>query len=175
MAQEITGMTAGMAATMVGVMGVFNGCGRLVWALISDVLGRKNVFTILFVIDIVVLLSLSVVSSPLLFAVLICLLMTCYGAGFSIVPAYIGDVFGSREVGAIHGYILTAWAAAGMFGPIFLGKITEMFHSYTNVLRIFAVLALVGFAASMIIRGSIKSLAKSNSSETPTGSNTKHA
>ncbi|MBU5583465.1 MFS transporter, partial [Enterococcus sp. S181_ASV_20] len=120
----------------------------------SDVLGRKNVFTILFVIDIVVLLSLSVVSSPLLFAALICLLMTCYGAGFSIVPAYIGDVFGSKEVGAIHGYILTAWAAAGMFGPIFLGKITEMFHSYTNVLRIFAVLALVGFAASMIIRGS---------------------
>lgn len=47
MAQEITGMTAGMAAAMVGVMGVFNGCGRLVWALISDVLGRKNVFTIL--------------------------------------------------------------------------------------------------------------------------------
>ncbi|GAA2916146.1 L-lactate MFS transporter [Enterococcus pseudoavium] len=168
MAQEITGMTAGMAATMVGVMGVFNGCGRLIWALISDVLGRKNVFTILFIIDIVVLLGLSVVNSPLLFAVLICLLMTCYGAGFSIVPAYIGDVFGSREVGAIHGYMLTAWAAAGMFGPIFLGKVTEMFHSYTNVLRIFAVLVLVGFAASIIIRGSIKSLTKSHSSETAT-------
>lgn len=168
MAQEITGMTAGMAATMVGVMGVFNGCGRLIWALISDVLGRKNVFTILFIIDIVVLLGLSVVNSPLLFAVLICLLMTCYGAGFSIVPAYIGDVFGSREVGAIHGYMLTAWAAAGMFGPIFLGKVTEMFHSYTNVLRIFAVLALVGFTASIIIRGSIKSLTKSHSSETAT-------
>ncbi|REC32640.1 MFS transporter [Enterococcus pseudoavium] len=168
MAQEITGMTAGMAATMVGVMGVFNGCGRLIWALISDVLGRKNVFTILFIIDIVVLLGLSVVNSPLLFVVLICLLMTCYGAGFSIVPAYIGDVFGSREVGAIHGYMLTAWAAAGMFGPIFLGKVTEMFHSYTNVLRIFAVLALVGFAASTIIRGSIKSLTKSHSSETAT-------
>lgn len=178
MAQEITGMTAGMAATMVGVMGVFNGCGRLVWALISDVLGRKNVFTILFVIDIVVLLSLSVVSSPLLFAALICLLMTCYGAGFSIVPAYIGDVFGSKEVGAIHGYILTAWAAAGMFGPIFLGKVTEMFHSYTNVLRIFAVLALVGFTASMIIRVAIKGLAASSNDEAKAGSsydNTKQA
>lgn len=166
MAQEITGMTATMAATMVGVMGVFNGFGRLVWALISDVIGRKNVFTILFVIDIAVLLSLSVVSSPMIFAVLICLLMTCYGAGFSIVPAYIGDVFGSKEVGAIHGYILTAWAAAGMFGPIFLGKITAMFHSYTNVLRIFAVLALVGFAASVIIRASIKGLNKLNKKET---------
>jgi OFA family oxalate/formate antiporter-like MFS transporter len=101
--------------------------------------------------------------------------MTCYGAGFSIVPAYIGDVFGSKEVGAIHGYILTAWAAAGMFGPIFLGKITEMFHSYTNVLRIFAVLALVGFAASMIIRGSIKGLAKSTGDKTPKSSNTERA
>ncbi|WP_288228027.1 OFA family MFS transporter [uncultured Enterococcus sp.] len=178
MAQEITGMSAGMAATMVGVMGVFNGCGRLFWALISDVLGRKNVFTILFIIDIAVLLSLSVVRSPFLFAALICLLMTCYGAGFSIVPAYIGDVFGSREVGAIHGYILTAWAAAGMFGPIFLGKVTEMFHSYTAVLRIFAGLALVVFAASMLIRSSIKKLANSDDHGTPKGSNydkTKHA
>ena len=104
--------------------------------------------------------------------------MTCYGAGFSIVPAYIGDVFGSKEVGAIHGYILTAWAAAGMFGPIFLGKVTEMFHSYTNVLRIFAVLALVGFTASMIIRAAIKGLAASSNDEAKAGSsydNTKQA
>lgn len=167
MAQEITGMSANVAATMVGVMGVFNGCGRLIWALISDRIGRKNVFTILFVIDIVVLLSLSLIKTPLVFAALICLLMTCYGAGFSIVPAYIGDVFGSREVGAIHGYILTAWAAAGMFGPIFLGKVTELFHSYTGVLRIFAVLALIGLIASLVIRGVIKTLSKTNQNNQP--------
>lgn len=161
MAQEITGMSATVAATMVGVMGVFNGCGRLVWAMFSDVIGRKNVFTLLFVIDVVILLGLSVAKTPLLFAAMICLIMTCYGAGFSIVPAYIGDIFGTKEVGAIHGYILTAWAAAGMFGPIFLGKITELFHSYTTVLRIFAVFASVGFAASILIRATMKHLGKS--------------
>ncbi|GCF94345.1 MFS transporter [Enterococcus florum] len=160
MAQEITGMSATAAAAMVGVMGVFNGLGRLVWALISDVIGRKNVFTLLFVIDIVVLIGLSVVKTPLIFAGMICLIMTCYGAGFSIVPAYIGDVFGTKEVGAIHGYILTAWAAAGMFGPIFLGKVTELFHSYSTVLRIFVILAAVGLFASLAIRTAIKYLGK---------------
>ena len=50
----------------------------------------------------------------------LCLVMSCYGAGFSVIPAYLGDVFGTKELGAVHGYVLTAWAAAGVVGPLLL-------------------------------------------------------
>ena len=158
MAQEVTGMTAAIAATMVGVMGLFNGGGRFAWATISDYLGRPNVFTILFVIDIVALTLLYFTTSPLLFAVLICLIMTCYGAGFSIIPAYIGDVFGTKEMGAIHGYMLTAWAIAGVVGPSLLTTIHHATGKYTTTLLVFIVLCVVALSFSLLIRVDLKRL-----------------
>lgn len=158
MAQEVTGMTAAVAATMVGIMGLFNGGGRFVWATISDYLGRPNVFTIVFVIDIVALTLLYFTKSPLLFAALICVIMTCYGAGFSIIPAYIGDVFGTKEMGAIHGYILTAWAAAGMVGPLLLSTIHNATGKYSSTLLVFIVLCVIALALSLLIRVDLKRL-----------------
>lgn len=78
--------------------------------------------------------------------------MTCYGAGFSIIPAYIGDVFGMKEVGAIHGYILTAWAAAGVVGPVLLSTVKQMTDGYTTTLLIFIVLSAIAFTVSLIMR-----------------------
>lgn len=158
MAQEVTGMTAAVAATMVGVMGLFNGGGRFAWATISDYLGRPNVFTAVFVIDIIALTSLYFTKSPVLFTVLICIIMTCYGAGFSVIPAYIGDVFGTKELGAIHGYILTAWAAAGMVGPILLSTIHNATGKYSSTLLVFIVLCVIALALSLLIRIDIKKL-----------------
>ncbi|MGC6770372.1 L-lactate MFS transporter [Enterococcus sp. LJL128] len=161
MAQEITGMSAAMAAAMVGIMGLFNGGGRLFWATLSDYIGRPNVFTAIFIIDVIALTALYFFSSPILFAVLICIIMTCYGAGFSVIPAYIGDVFGTKELGAIHGYILTAWAAAGMVGPLLLSFVHETFKNYNTTLLIFIAFCLIALTLSILIRSDLKK-AKAN-------------
>lgn len=158
MGQEITGMTAIVAAAMVGTMGVFNGGGRLVWASISDYIGRPNVYTTFFVIQIIAYLLLPFTSNPILFQILLFAIVSCYGGGFSSIPAYIGDVFGTKQLGAIHGYILTAWAMAGLAGPILLSLIFDTTNSYNLTMFIFSALFVIAFSLSLWIRADIKRL-----------------
>lgn len=152
LAQKSTGMSAAAAASIVAIMGLFNGGGRFAWATISDYIGRPNVFTIYFVIDVIALVVLYFNRSPLVFTLFICLLMTCYGGGFSAVPAYIRDIFGNKAVASIHGYILTAWAMAGMIGPILLSWITSITNSYSSAMLVFAGMSAVALALSLLIR-----------------------
>lgn len=158
MAQELTGMTAASAAAMVGIMGLFNGGGRIAWATISDYIGRPNVYTIFFVLQIAAYFLLNVSSSQILFMVLLYAVMTTYGAGFSCVPAYIGDLFGTKELSAIHGYILTAWAAARIVGPLLISLVYDRTQSYTLTLSIFVVMFVIALAISIWIRSDIKRL-----------------
>ncbi|WP_082238384.1 OFA family MFS transporter, partial [Salinicoccus sp. YB14-2] len=158
MAQEITGITVGAAALIVGIMGVFNGGGRLVWASISDYIGRPNLYTIFFVIQIGVFAILPVVTNEYLFALLLFIMISCYGGGFSAIPAYIGDIFGTKQLGAIHGYILTAWAAAGLAGPFIVAELYEATASYTLTLYIFTAMFVIALAISLLIRMDIKKL-----------------
>ena len=158
MAQEITGVTVAAAALIVGVMGVFNGAGRLIWASISDYIGRPNVYTIFFAIQIVVFAVLPVVTNEYLFAILLFIMISCYGGGFASIPAYIGDIFGTKQLGAIHGYILTAWAAAGLAGPFIVAEIYEATASYTLTLYIFTAMFVVALIISLWIRVDIKKL-----------------
>lgn len=156
MAQQITGMTPIAAAAMVGVMGLFNGGGRLGWATLSDYIGRPNVYTTFFIIQIIAFFLLPVAASVILFQILVFAILTCYGGGFSSVPAYIGDLFGTKQLGAIHGYILTAWAVAGVVGPILLSFIYDITNSYNITLYIFGVLFILALAISIWIRADIK-------------------
>lgn len=158
MAQEITGMSAITAATMVGVMGLFNGGGRLAWASLSDYIGRPNVYTAFFLIQVIAFFTLPIATSILLFQVLVFAIMTCYGGGFSSVPAYIGDIFGTKQLGAIHGYILTAWAMAGVVGPILLSFIYDRTNSYNMTLVIFGFMFIVALLLSWWIRVDMKKL-----------------
>ncbi|ALX89282.1 L-lactate MFS transporter [Lacticaseibacillus paracasei] len=152
MAQQQTGMSAATAAMMVGVVGLFNGFGRLAWATLSDLIGRPLTYTLIFTVDVAMLAGILVFSSPLLFGIALCLIMSCYGAGFSVIPAYLGDVFGTKQLGAIHGYVLTAWAVAGVVGPTLLILSDQYFHSYTYSLIFFVALELVAFILSIRIR-----------------------
>ena len=152
MAQQQTGMSAATAAMMVGVVGLFNGFGRLAWATLSDLIGRPLTYTLIFTVDVAMLAGILVFSSPLLFGIALCLIMSCYGAGFSVIPAYLGDVFGTKQLGAIHGYVLTAWAVAGVVGPTLLSLSDQYFHSYTSSLIFFVALELVAFILSIRIR-----------------------
>lgn len=165
MAQEITGMSAITAATMVGIMGMFNGGGRLGWATLSDYIGRPNVYTAFFVIQIVAFFVLPGTTHAILFMILLYAIMTCYGGGFASVPAYIGDIFGTKQLGAIHGYILTAWALAGVVGPILLSTIYDRTNSYTVTMLIFGVMNVIAFTVSIIIRLDIKRLREEKEKE----------
>ena len=150
--QEAAGMTASQAATMVGLIGLFNGGGRIIWATLSDYIGRPNTYTVFFAIQILAFLILPNLSSQLLFQGVLFLIMTCYGGGFSCIPAFIGDLFGTRELAAIHGYTLTAWAAAGLVGPTFAGWVRETTGSYSAILNVSFALFLLALVVSLMVR-----------------------
>jgi OFA family oxalate/formate antiporter-like MFS transporter len=158
MAQESVGMTAVQAAMMVGVMGLFNGGGRIAWAFVSDYIGRPNTYTLFFLFEIVMFFLLMKAPAPLPFQIVIFLIMTCYGGGFSCIPAYIADLFGTKQLGAIHGYTLTAWAAAGLAGPILVAWVRQMSGSYSGVLAIFLCLFVLAFIISLAVRVDIRKL-----------------
>jgi len=162
MAQEVAGLTAVQAGVMVGFMGLFNGAGRIGWATVSDYIGRPNTYTLFFLIQIVAFFTLPQVSNAIAFQAVIFLILTCYGGGFSAVPAYLGDLFGTKQLGAIHGYMLTAWAAAGVAGPTLVSFVKSISHSdnpheyYGNTLYIFAGLFVVSLVLSFLLKRDIK-------------------
>jgi MFS transporter, OFA family, oxalate/formate antiporter len=158
MAQEYAGLSVVAAATMVGIMGLFNGGGRIGWASFSDLIGRPNMYTIFFSIQIIAYFLLPSISSAFAFQAVIFLILSCYGGGFSTIPAYIGDMFGTKQLGAIHGYILTAWAAAGMAGPLFAAWTRTISDNYNVTLYFFAGLLVIALTVSFLIRLEIKRL-----------------
>ncbi|MEK4030620.1 MULTISPECIES: OFA family MFS transporter [Bacillaceae] len=162
MAQEIAGLSAAAAATMVGIMGLFNGFGRIGWATVSDYIGRPNVYTTFFAIQLISFLLLPNVTNPLLFQLMIFIILSCYGGGFASIPAYIGDLFGTKQLGAIHGYILTAWAAAGLVGPVVVSNIREVTDSYSLTLYIFTAAFAAALLISLLIRINIRKVRKEN-------------
>ncbi|ANN79436.1 OFA family MFS transporter [Bordetella flabilis] len=119
---------ATIAAGFTGLLSLFNIGGRFAWASFSDKLGRKMTYCVFFVLGIVLYASVpwSAHAGHLaLFVGAFCIILSMYGGGFSTVPAYLADLFGTQMVGAIHGRLLTAWSAAGIFGPILISYIRE--------------------------------------------------
>ena len=117
MVQAMLKMSALEAGAVVGLIGVFNGAGRIIWASASDHLGRPLTYSLFFAIQIVAFALLPSIRNVLLFQVMLYLIMSCYGGGFATVPAFLGDLFGTKQLGAVHGYTLTAWSVAGIVGP----------------------------------------------------------
>ena len=159
--QEVVGISALAAASAVGMMGIFNGVGRIAWASVSDYLTRPIVFILFFVTQIVAFYLLTTVTSIIIFQVLLFYIMMCYGGAFASIPAYIGDIFGTKELGAIHGYILTAWALAGLVGPIIIAYVKDMTGSYVGTLYVFVGLFFVALITSLWMLVDIKKLQKS--------------
>jgi len=151
LAQESIGLTPGEAAAVVGMMAIFNGLGRIGWASFSDFLGRANTYTLFFVLQIAAFYFLPNITNIILFQVVLYLILTCYGGGFATLPAYIGDLFGTKELGAIHGYVLSAWAMAGVFGPQLVARLYEATGSYETVLHVFSGIFAVALAVSILM------------------------
>ncbi|HES3299329.1 TPA: OFA family MFS transporter [Streptococcus pyogenes] len=152
MAQDLTGMSPEMSAIVVGAMGIFNGFGRLVWASLSDYIGRRVTVILLFLVSIIMTISLIFAHSSLIFMISIATLMTCYGAGFSLIPPYLSDLFGAKELATLHGYILTAWAIAALTGPMLLSITVEWTHNYLLTLCVFIVLYILGLMVALRLK-----------------------
>lgn len=156
MAQDMAGFSPESAAVLVGILGIFNGFGRLLWAALSDYLGRPKTFSLLLLVSLFMTVGLLFLQVPWFFSIALSLLMTCYGAGFSLLPAYLSDIFGTKELAALHGFSLTAWAMAGLVGPILLSETYEIFHTYSTTLLVFIFIYLIALLVSLRLAHSLK-------------------
>jgi MFS family permease len=122
------GQIAVIAAGFAGLLSLFNIGGRFFWATLSDYIGRKNTYYTFFILGIVLYAlapTFAVTGNKLLFVLGFGVILSMYGGGFSTVPAYLADIFGTQFVGAIHGRLLTAWSTAGIIGPVVVNYIRE--------------------------------------------------
>jgi MFS family permease len=156
-------VSAVAAAGFVGLMSLFNMAGRFLWASASDYMGRKNTYFVFFVLGTVlyaVVPTAGRMGSIGLFVLCFLVIISMYGGGFATIPAYLKDMFGTRYVGAIHGLLLTAWSAAGVFGPVLVNYIRayEIAHgvaaanAYNVTMYILAALLVIGFFCNLLIK-----------------------
>ena len=118
---------AAYGATLIAVSSLCNGLGRLLWGLLSDRLGRVRVFRILLASQMFAFGFLMTERNPWVFSALVCYVLLCFGGGFATMPSFVLDVFGSKRMSTVYGAILTAWAAAGIFGPLYVGHLKDQY------------------------------------------------
>jgi MFS family permease len=154
---------AAAAAGLVGLISLFNSLGRIFWASTSDFIGRKSTYVVFFLLGILLYCSLPTLGHMGLagvFVLAVCIIMSMYGGGFSTVPAYLADIFGTQMVGAIHGRLLTAWSVAGVAGPFLIAAVRQAQLDagvakslvYDRTLYILAGLLLIGLIANLMVR-----------------------
>jgi OFA family oxalate/formate antiporter-like MFS transporter len=114
---KIIATLAASGATLIAISSIFNGVGRMFWGGIADKIGRIQAFRLILGTQFVVFVALMFVKSPLIFSVLVCYILLCYGGGFGSMPGYVADVFGPRLMAVVYGTILTAWGFGGVVGP----------------------------------------------------------
>lgn len=140
---------AAFGGTLIAVSSIFNGLGRFFWGGVSDRIGRTNTFRIMLGSQILVFAALIFAENPILFSILICYILLCYGGGFGTMPSFISTVFGSRMMPIVYGTVLTAWSMAGIFGPQIVAYITDHTPSSAAVYS-FAVSTGVLFAGFLV-------------------------
>ncbi|WP_433269671.1 OFA family MFS transporter [Actinosynnema sp. CS-041913] len=161
-ADTSTPVAVGAAAGFVALLSLANMVGRITWSSTSDLVGRKNIYRLYLGVGALTYLVLALAgnASKPLFVVCAMVILSFYGGGFATVPAYLKDLFGPYQVGAIHGKLLTAWSLAGVLGPLIVNAIADSQKAagksgpdlYTTSLHIMIALLVVGFAANELIR-----------------------
>lgn len=157
------GVTAAAAAGFVGLLSIFNMAGRFIWSSTSDRIGRKPTYMIFFALGAVLYFLIPLfgnMGSLVLFVAGFCVIMSMYGGGFATIPAYLRDMFGTANVGAIHGRLLLAWSAAAIVGPSLVNGFRDSqikagipaAQAYSTTMYIMAALLVVGFVANLLVR-----------------------
>jgi MFS family permease len=156
-------ITPEAAAGFVGLLSLFNMGGRFIWSSASDFIGRQNTYFLFFALGTFLYSMLPTFSSAgniTLFIAAAAIILSMYGGGFATIPAYLADIFGTKFVGGIHGRLLTAWATAGVLGPVLVNYIREyqIAHgvakadAYTTTLYIMAGLLTLGFVCNLLMK-----------------------
>jgi MFS transporter, OFA family, oxalate/formate antiporter len=151
MAQELTQANAVAAAGLVGIISIANGAGRFLWAWLSDFLGRRRVFLLMYAIQAIVFALISRVHNFGILTSLAFTILLCYGGGFGTMPAFAADFFGSRNVGSIYGLMLTAWGFAGVLGPSLIAQVRQITGHYTGAFEMIAGIMLLSIALPLLV------------------------
>ncbi len=166
MMQDMFFKTPAQAAAVVSFISLFNAGGRFFWASLSDYIGRRNTYVTFFVSQVVLFLlipGLATRGDWVAFQAALFAIFSMYGGGFATIPAFLADMFGPENVGAIHGAVLTAWSAAAIAGPLIITELSarsraslaagaSKIHIYDSPLEILAALLAVGFVLSVLVR-----------------------
>jgi len=152
------GITVAAAGGFVGLLSLFNLLGRFFWSSLSDKLGRKPIYLLYFGLGVLLYALLPTLGrnhSLALFVAACCVILSMYGGGFATMPAFLSDMFGKKQVGAIHGRVLTAWSTAGVLGPLLVNYLHDKTKSgaeaYQPVFYAMAGLLVIGFLADSAI------------------------
>jgi MFS family permease len=156
-------VTVAAATGFVGLLSLFNMGGRIVWASLSDYIGRRPTYMIFFALGGLIyalIPALGHSGNILLFVLGYGVILSMYGGGFATIPAYLRDLFGTLNVGAIHGRLLTAWSAAGVVGPVLVNYIRQYqidqgvakADAYSTTMYIMAALLLIGFVCNLLVK-----------------------
>jgi OFA family oxalate/formate antiporter-like MFS transporter len=138
--------------SVVAIASVFNGLGRLIWSWLSDSLGRKKVFSIMFATQAALYIFIPHINDYHLFMAVACYLLSCYGGGFATMPAFAADSFGTKQIGRIYGSMLTAWSAAGILGPFTFAYVKKTTQNFTAALYMSSCLLVLGFILSRLYK-----------------------
>ncbi len=151
-ATDVAGYSTAAAAALVGVLGLFNGAGRIFWGWISDKIGKMPAFLGILGIQGVCLLLIPHASSTALFAVLAALVYLCYGGAFGTMPSTAGTFFGVKNVGAIYGLMLIGWSIGGVVGPLLIASLIGSDKAYTLGFTVIGVITLVALVLPLVIK-----------------------
>lgn len=153
MAEELGNMSTTQAAAVVSIISIANGAGRFLWAALSDVIGRKYVFLVMFIMQAALFFMLAQFGTTFfLFTAIAFVIVLCYGGGFGTMPAFAADYFGAKNVGKIYGLMLTAWGTAAVVGPLVISRLRDSTGGYTSGLYAIAALMLVSAILPFIVR-----------------------
>ena len=151
MFQEIGKVSAIAAASLVGFISIGNGLGRVLWAWISDLAGRKSAFLSMYLLQAVLFWTFHWIHSATLLAVVMFVLVVCYGGGYGITPAFTANYFGARNMGPVYGLILLPWAFPAAFGPLLFAYLREATGGYNQALYLIAGMLTVAMALPILI------------------------
>jgi OFA family oxalate/formate antiporter-like MFS transporter len=151
-ATDIAGYSKTAAASAVGLLAIFNGGGRIVWAAVSDKTGRMLAFGGMLALQGVAFLLLPHAHNAALFFVLAAVIYLCYGGGFGTMPATAGDFFGVRNAGAIYGLMIIGWSIGGVVGPQIAASLIGDTKNYTSAYTVIGIIALVALVLPLITR-----------------------
>jgi OFA family oxalate/formate antiporter-like MFS transporter len=150
--QELAGVTAVVAASMVGLASIGNAVGRVFWAWISDLITRRATFFVMFVAQVFLFWFFPNIVTASLMTIVAFVVLMCYGGGFGTMPAFAADYFGPKNVGPIYGLMLTAWGFASAFGPLLIAHMRETSGSYRGALHVIAGIMAISAVLPILVR-----------------------